>query len=153
MTTPRPNTGTTDRRVREPAESDAETTEPEAPTPDTPEVPEEDADEPDTFPRAVVEELRRENAEARTKAKRADEMSRRLHLELVRATGRLADPDDLPYDEAHLEDVDVMAAAIDALIAKKPHLASRRPRGDVGQGATADAATVDLAGMLRSRAG
>lgn len=134
----------TEQTEQQPADSDAQTTEPPDP---------EGTPEPETFPRAVVEELRRENAEARTKAKRAEEMSRRLHLELVRATGRLADPDDLPFDEAHLEDVDVLDAAIDELIARKPHLAARRPRGDVGQGATAEAAGVDLAGMLRARAG
>lgn len=127
------------------AETAVETAEPPTPTEGTP--------EPETFPRAVVEELRRENAEQRTKAKRADEMSRRLHLELVRATGRLADPDDLGYDEAHLEDVDVLDAAIDELLTRKAHLASRRPRGDVGQGATVETAGVDLAGMLRARAG
>ncbi len=99
-----------------------------------------------------MEALRREAAEHRTKAKRADEMSRRLHLELVRATGRLADPDDLAFDEAHLEDVDILDAAIDDLLARKPHLASRRPQGDIGQGATGSA-DVDLAGILRSRAG
>jgi len=126
------------------AESNAQTTPAPDATQGTP--------EPETFPRAVVEELRRENAEARTKAKRAEEMSRRLHLELVRATGKLADPDDLPFDEAHLEDVDVLDAAIADLLTRKPHLASRRPTGDIGQGATTDAAGVNLAGMLRARA-
>ncbi len=153
MTTARPDTGTTDRRVSEPAESDAETTEPQAPTSDTPEAPAEDADEPDTFPRSVVEELRRENARYRTRAGQADDMSQRLHLELVRATGRLADPTDLAFEERHLEDVDILDAAIDDLLARKPHLASRRPSGDIGQGATGAADSVDLAGILRARAG
>ncbi len=153
MTTPRPDTGTTDRRVSEPAESDAETTEPTGPTPDTPEVPEEDADEPDAFPRAVVEELRRENARYRTRAGQVDAMSQRLHLELVRATNRLADPSDLSFHENHLEDVSILDAAIDDLLSRKPHLASRRPTGDIGQGATSEAASVDLAGILRARAG
>ncbi len=111
------------------------------------------ADEPDTFPRAVVEELRRENARYRTRAGQADDMATRLHLELVRATNRLADPSDLPFDENHLEDVSILDAAIDQLLARKPHLASRRPSGDIGQGATAEAASVDLAGILRARAG
>ncbi len=145
-TTARPDTGRTERRAAEPAETAAEPTETPDPTGDTPE-------DAETFPREYVERLRAENAEHRTKAKRADEMSRRLHLELVRATGRLADPDDLPYDEAHLEDVEVLDAAINELLTRKPHLASRRPRGDIGQGATAEAASVDLAGILRARAG
>lgn len=104
-------------------------------------------------PRAYVEQLRAEAAGHRIEAKRADEISRRLHVELVRATGRLADPDALPYDEAHLEDGDGLDAAIDELLTRKRRLASRRPRGDTGQGATADATGVDLAGMLRARAG
>lgn len=137
---------TQEQATEQPAETAVAGTEPPEGSPTTPE-------DAETFPREYVERLRAENAEHRTKAKRADEMSRRLHLELVRATGRLADPDDLAFDEAHLEDVDVLDAAIDALIARKPHLASRRPRGDVGQGATAEAASVDLAGMLRARAG
>ncbi len=139
--------------TEQPAESNAETKEPEAPTPDTPEVPAEDADEPDTFPREYVQNLRDESARYRQRARQADEMATRLHLELVRATGRLADPTDLPFEERHLEDVDILDAAIDGLLARKPHLASRRPSGDIGQGATAEPATVDLAGLLRARAG
>ena len=68
------------------------------------------------------------------------------------ATGRLADPDDLAFDEGHLEDPEALSAAIDDLLARKPHLASRRPSGDVGQGATQTGETVDLAGMLRRSA-
>lgn len=110
-------------------------------------------DDPATFPREYVQNLRDENARYRQRARTADDLSTRLHLELVRATGRLADPSDLPYDEGHLEDVDILDAAIDDLLARKPHLASRRPTGDIGQGATGEAASVDLAGILRSRAG
>ncbi len=155
MTTPRPDTGRTERRAAEqpaaerPAETAAETTETPDPTRDTP--------EPETFPRAVVEELRRENAEQRVKAKRGDALAQRLVLAYAQALGRLADPSDLAYDEALLDgdgipDPAKIADAVDELLTRKPHLGDRRPRGDVGQGATADAATVDLAGMLRSRA-
>jgi len=146
VTTPRPDTGRTERRAAEPAETAAEPTEPPDPTGDTPE-------DAETFPRAVVEELRRENAKYRTRAGQADAMSQRLHLELVRATNRLADPSDLPFDENHLEDVSILDAAIDDLLSRKPHLASRRPSGDIGQGATGSADSVDLAGILRARAG
>ena len=133
---------------------DTETeTEDPADDPAEPEGDSASADEPDTFPRSVVEELRRENARYRTRAGQADDMSQRLHLELVRATNRLADPSDLPFDENHLEDVSILDAAIDQLLAAKPHLASRRPTGDIGQGATSQTDTVDLAGILRSRAG
>lgn len=89
----------------------------------------------DTFPRAYVEKLRSQNARYRERAKAADAYGRRLHAELVRATGRLADPSDVEFDEDHLDDPDALAAAIDDLLGRKPHLASRRPLGDIGQGA------------------
>lgn len=95
---------------------------------------ESDQEEPDTFPREVVENLRKENGKYRQRAQQADTYAARLHTELVRATGRLADPSDLEFDDAHLEDPDALAAAVDDLLAKKPHLATRRPSGDIGQG-------------------
>lgn len=93
-----------------------------------------DDTEPDTFPRAVVEKLRQENGKYRQRAQQADALAARLHTELVRATGRLADPADLPFDAAHLDDAEALTAAVDAVLADKPHLASRRPSGDIGQG-------------------
>lgn len=109
-----------------PAPEADETPAPEAETDETPEG--------DTFPRDYVERLRRENAEQRTKAKRADDLAARVFRLEVAATGRLADPSDLPYDAALLEDPAALSAAIDGLLSAKPHLASRRPRGDVDQG-------------------
>lgn len=113
--------------------------------------------EPDTFDRAYVEKLRAEAARYRARAKavddaeaRADQYARRLHEALVAASGRLADPTDLPYDPAHLDDADALGQAIDELLAAKPHLAARRPRGDIGQGRTSSATGVDLAALLRS---
>ena len=122
-----------------------------------PEEPPEDAqDAPqdaETFPRAYVEKLRQEAAEARVRAKKADDLARELFTARVAATGRLADPNDLPFDDALLADMPALEAAIDELVAQHPHYAARRPRGDVGQGATgSDAGTVDLAGLLRARA-
>lgn len=112
-------------------------------TPDAPpadpapadEAPEgDDSPEGDTFPRAYVEKLRAQNARYRERSRNADELARRLHTELVRATGRLADPGDLEFDREHLADADTITAAIDALLATKPHLASRKPTGEIGQG-------------------
>jgi hypothetical protein len=40
-------------------------------------------------------------------------------------------------------------AAVDALIQRKPHLAARRPSGDVGQGARPEVDEVGLATLLR----
>jgi len=108
--------------------------------------------EPETFPREYVAKLRDESAKYRQRAQRTDELAQRLHTALVAATGRLADPTDLPFDEAHLDDPDGLAAAVDALLASKPHLASRRPTGDVGQGAAGDGNMVSLAGLLRAGA-
>lgn len=120
--------------------------------------PESEADttQPDTFPRAYVEQLRKENGERRIAAteatRRADDLAHRLHTELVRATGRLADPSDLEFNAEHLEDAGKLTAAVDALLARRPHLASRRPQGSIGQGEIGGTADVDLAGLLRSRA-
>lgn len=109
-------------------------------------------DDADTFPRAYVDKLRKEAADARVKAKDRDDIAARLHTSLVAASGRLADPSDLPFDEAHLSDPDALTAALDELLARKPHLASRRPVGSIGQGATAPADSVNLAGILRQNA-
>ena len=112
----------------------------------------EPADDAETFTRTYVERLRRENQRYRDRAGEADTLAQRLHTALVAATGKLADPTDLEFDAAHLDDADTLAAAIDTLIERKPHLRSRRPFGDIGQGATRSDETVDLAGILRQRA-
>ena len=80
-------------------------------TPDEPIADESSTDEaePDTFPREVVEKLRQENGKYRQRAQQADTYATRLHTELVRATGRLADPTDLEFDEEHLELVPTLA--------------------------------------------
>ena len=100
-----------------------------------------------------MERLRQENGSYRQRAQRGDQYAQRLHTELVKATGKLADPTDLPFDESHIDDPDALAAAVDDLLARKPHLASRRPTGEIGQGASPPAASsVDLAALLRQRA-
>lgn len=140
--------------------TDAPTTEPEVESsedvlPEPEEVTEPDVaeieEEPDTFPRSVVEKLRKENAGYREKARKAEDYARELFHARVAATGRLADPEDLPFDEALLDDRDALLAAVEDLLARKPHMGSRTPRGDVGQGLSGSSATVDLAGILRSR--
>lgn len=141
-----------DDQTREEGQEAAEGTGGNETPPEAPEESEESEEEPETFPRKVVEDLRRENAKYRQRAADRDALAERLHTALVTATGRLADPTDLPYDDAHLADDDALTAALDALLARKPHLASRRPRGDVGQGASATADSLDLAGLLRARA-
>jgi hypothetical protein len=100
----------------------------------------------ETFPRDYVEELRRENAEQRVRAKRADELQAKL-LDLVVAEGTrgiLEDSGDLRahVDVGELVDDDGMPSADKVrerareLAASRPHLAARqRPVGDIGQGA------------------
>lgn len=117
---------------------------------DTGEIEVDDSEE--TFTRTYVEKLRRESARYRERAQQADVLAERLHVALVAATGKLADATDLPFDESHLDDPEVLAEAIEALVEKKPHLASRRPTGEIGQGSVPLGSTVNLAGLLRSRA-
>lgn len=110
----------------------------------------------DVFPRHYVEELRKESGGYRERAKtaeaNADALSKRLHTALVAATGRLADPADVPYDAEHLDEPEKLAAAIDALLEAKPHLKARKVSGDVGLGQRdSGTPTVDLLGMLRAR--
>lgn len=119
---------------------------------DTPGVSGTDTSDSETFSRDYVEKLRQENGKYRQRAGEADSLSKRLHTELVRATGRLADPTDLPFDADHLADADKMAADIEDLLTRKPHLATRRPVGEIGQGATPSGGTVDLAAILRGKA-
>ena len=113
---------------------------------------EEPTEEQDTFPRDYVEKLRDENAKYRQRAQKADDLAHRLHNALTAATGRLADPSDLPYDESHLDDPEALQRAIQELLEKKPHLGSRKPVGNIGQGVSSSTDAVDLAAMMRARA-
>lgn len=121
-------------------------------TPDSSDSESDQDDDSETFPRSYVERLRRESAGYRERATKGDTYAQRLHSELVRATGKLADPTDLTFDETHLDDPDALTAAVDDLLSRKPHLASRRPTGEIGQGATPSRTNVDLAAILRQRA-
>jgi hypothetical protein len=106
----------------------------------------------ETFPREYVEELRRENGRYRQRAQAADDLANRLHGALVAATGRLQDPTDLTYDSAHLDDATALDSAIDALLTAKPHLASRKVFGNIGQGPSVPTDSLSLSGLLRSGA-
>lgn len=110
--------------------------------------------EPETFDREYVQKLRDEAAGHRVKAKRSDALAAALVTAQAALTGRLADPTDLPFtddllDEDGLVDDEKVRAAVDALLERKPHLAARRPTGDVGQGARPEAEVVGLASLLR----
>lgn len=106
------------------------------PDTDTAETPAEpvqpDPSEPFTTTRQAITDLR---DEAKGHREKAQALAARLHTELVRQTGRLADPTELPFDAAHIEDPDALNAAIDELLTRKPHYAARTPQGNtVGQG-------------------
>lgn len=116
--------------------------------------------DPETFPREYVQKLRRESAGYRARAQRADEAARRLLALTVReaTSGILADPTDLPLDGDLVDDdgwpdPEKIKAAAEELVQRKPHLGDRRPRGDVGQGARPDTQPVNLAELIRRRAG
>lgn len=140
------------------------TTEPDVST-DATVVPEDadetpDADQPtdETEPDAESEALakvRREAKNLRERLKvseaRTDALARRLHAELTRASGKLADPSDLAFSAAHVDNPDALAAAIDGLLEAKPHLRSRIPSAaNVGQGAKDQGHSVGLLTHLKS---
>lgn len=87
-----------------------------------------------TFDRKYVESLRKESAKYRDKAKRAEELEKRLHRSLIAQDGRLADPDDLEFNPDHLDNPDALSDAIANLVAKKPGLRAQRLSGDIGAG-------------------
>lgn len=103
----------------------------------------------DTFTREYVTGLRQESARYRT---RANELAETLWRERVAALGLLADPTDLPYDQAALDDPEAIRAAADELLARKPHLRTRRITERAGQGEGSAGETVSLTGIMRARA-
>ncbi|HCG2965957.1 TPA: hypothetical protein NJV04_002268 [Corynebacterium striatum] len=99
------------------------------------EVPEESEK---SFGKPYVDKLRKESAGYRERAKTAEERATALEDRLLRALvkldGRLADAEDLPFDESYLDDEEKLSEAITSLLSRKPGLRSRKVSGDVGQG-------------------
>lgn len=137
-------------------EQEAAEVEPQEPTTEEPETTQEEGTEEDadTFPRSVVEDLRKEAAKYRDRAKAADDLREALWQARVAATGRLADPTDLALpDDADPLDPEAVNAAVEDLLGRKPHLAARAVTGPVGAGESGGSGdAVDLAGILRARA-
>ena len=111
----------------------------------------------DTFPRSYVKRLRERSAGYRARAKDAEartaELERALFTERVRALDVLADPSDLPFDAALLEDSDALRAAADDLVARRPHY--RRRGIAAGTGSRDEAGSgpgVSLLGLMRGGA-
>ena len=154
----------TDTTAQEPQETPEDV--PEATTTEEPDnAPE---NEPETFDRDYVTGLRDEAAQHRVRARDLEaevgQLRDRLLIDNVRhlAADVLADPGDLLtfqerddlLDEDGFPDADAIVNAARALAQEKPHLASRRPAGPIEQGARDEYdGTVDLAGILRRRAG
>lgn len=117
------------------------------------------APDPEVLPAAYVKELREEAAQYRVAAKKSEELTTRLVVALGAQTGRLADASDLPVtddllDDDGMPDVEKVSAAVDDLLTRKPHLASTRVGGDIGQGVRGGVEPmVSLADLLRSGAG
>jgi hypothetical protein len=84
-------------------------------------------DEDRSFDYEYVKGLREEAKSWRLKAAKTEGLQTRLHAELTKADGRLADPADLPFDPDHLADPHKHADAIAELLKAKPHYASRKP--------------------------
>jgi hypothetical protein len=99
-------------------------------------IDEQELDEADSFPRAYVEQLRAENAEARVKAKRSDDLlvyAARVAVERY-AADILADPRSLTYDDTMADDDGLpdgtkIEQAARALVEARPYLG--KPGGDV----------------------
>lgn len=109
--------------------------------------------DPESFPRSYVEKLRGEAAAARVKAQKSEELAGALWEARVASLGRLADPTDLPMPEgADPLDSDAVSAAVDELLSRKPHLASRVPRGDAGGGVVQEPQAFSLGAMIRNAA-
>lgn len=97
--------------------------------------------EPDTLPREYVKRLPDEAARYRQRVSR---QPRRHALARTRdCDRRLTDLTDLGMPEsADPRDTEAVTAALDGLLSRKPHLASRRPRFDVGQGVSGQSRTI-----------
>ena len=98
----------------------------------------------------LVKKLRNEAAGNRVKAREARELAEQraaaLFTALVKLDGRLADPSDLPYSEDYLTDEAALESAISDLLERKPGLAARQYRGNIGAGVKGDSPTslIDL---------
>ena len=99
--------------------------------------------EPEQDP--LVKKLRNEAAGNRVKAREAGELAEQraaaLFTALVKLDGRLADPSDLPYSEEYLTDEAGLEQAISDLLERKPGLAARQYRGNIGAGVKGDSPT------------
>lgn len=120
----------------------------DAPEADTADAPTIDALQADNDKlTAEIAKLKDENARRRIEAQNADDLRRQLHRAWVEMDARLADPDDLSFDATR--DRDDIATAITELLDQRPHLKSRRPQGDIGQGHRGTGQPASLLSILK----
>ena len=113
---------------------------------------EQDDDGSDSTP---LQRARRDAAKYRRRLRdtesRLESLQRELFTARVRATGRLADPTDMPFDPELLDSDDGLTEAIDALTEAKPHLKARA-FGDIGQREVDSRPAVSIGSILRANA-
>lgn len=144
------NDESSETQVDEPTDSDELDDDPDDDDGGSSESDETDDDEPAVArARRQAARYRRELREVETER---DELSAALWTERVAALGVLADPTDLPHDPEALHDPDRLRELADELVARKPHLRSRRIRERAGQGEGDGSGTVSLSGLLRRNA-
>lgn len=102
-----------------------------------------------------LSKVRREAASWRTQFREAEKQleatRRELFVQQVKATGKLADHTDMPFDAELVDDPDELEAAIDALLEAKPHLKART-FGNIGQHDRPKETGVSLGSILRNNA-
>lgn len=142
--------------TNETTENENETTESEEPAAELTTENEDDSDGNSAGDRAEqLADVRREAASWRTQFREAEKQlestRRELFVQKVKATGKLADPTDMPVDTELLADDDELQAAIDSLLQDKPHLKARS-FGNIGQGERPAPDPVSLGSILRNNA-
>lgn len=140
----------------ETTENEDETTESEEPAAELTTENEDDSDGNSAGDRdEQLADVRREAAGYRKKLREAETELQQVKAELfhsrVAATGKLADPTDMPVDTELLADDDELQAAIDSLLQDKPHLKARS-FGNIGQGERPAPDPVSLGSILRNNA-
>lgn len=144
------NDESSETQVEDPTESDELDDNPGDDDPGSSERDDLDDDEP------AISRARQQAARYRRQLREVegerDELAAALWTERVAALGVLADPTDLPHDPDALHDPDRLRELADELVARKPHLRSRRIRERAGQGEGDGSGTVSLSGLLRRNA-
>jgi hypothetical protein len=129
-------------------ETTEDTTDENVGTTEVAETTDENADTAD-----ALAKVRREahNLRERTKAAeaRADQLARALFTARVAATGKVSNPAEIAYDADLLDDADALNAAVDAAIAERPYIKSRKVSGDAGQGQHGQTAPLDFSGLFK----